>query len=383
MFKSFLYHNAFGLSTTTTLHHSPFQFSLKFLTTSPSHSHPFAVSYLIDKFGFSPEFASKASKLVHFKTSKNPESVLNFFTTHGFTDSDIHNIIKREPWLLSCDTQKRLLPKFQFLLSKGASNSDIVRMVVGNPRFMKSSLNNRVIPLYKLVYRFLKSDQKAIAKIISIPSLISNDYVIPNINLMVDKGVCDSSIYRILRVKPYIVFCKPRVLEEMVEELKNMGLDLSKTYFGDALIAKRGLSKSKWDEKIDTYKKWGWSWETILEAIRTQPKCMLVSIDKINKVMRFWVYDLGWDSSYLAKGPGMFSYSLEKRIIPRAMVVFCLQTKGLRSDSTNLLSPFFVSEKLFLERFVFCFKEEEIAHLLKLYGTMMKIGDKKVSSIGE
>jgi mTERF domain-containing protein len=248
---------------------------------------------------------------------------------------------------------------------------------------MKLSLNNRVIPLYKLVSRFLKSDQRAIAKIISIPSLISNDYVIPNINLMVDKGVCDSSIYRILRVKPYIVFCKPRVLEEMVEELKNMGLDRSKTYFGDALVAKRGLSKSKWDEKIDTYKKWGWSWETILEAIRTQPKCMLVSIDKINKVMRFWVYDLGWDSSYLAKGPGMFSYSLEKRIIPRAMVVFCLQTKGLRSDSTNLLSPFFVSEKLFLERFVFCFKEEEIAHLLKLYGTMMKIGDKKVSSIGE
>jgi mTERF domain-containing protein len=194
MFKSFLYHNAFGLSTTTTLHHSPFQFSLKFLTTSPSHSHPFAVSYLIDKFGFSPEFASKASKLVHFKTSKNPESVLNFFTTHGFTDSDIHNIIKREPWLLSCDTQKRLLPKFQFLLSKGASNSDIVRMVLGNPRFMKSSLNNRVIPLYKLVSRFLKSDQKAIASIISIPSLLSSDYVIPNVNLMVDKGVCDSSI---------------------------------------------------------------------------------------------------------------------------------------------------------------------------------------------
>ncbi|GAU47451.1 hypothetical protein TSUD_404000 [Trifolium subterraneum] len=370
MFKSF---------STTTLHHSPFQFSLKFLTTSPSHS--FAASYLIDKFGFSSEFAFKASKIVHFKTSKKPDSVLNFFTTHGFTDSDIHSIIKREPWLLSCDTQKRILPKFQFLLSKGASNSDIVRMVVGNPRFLKPSLNNRVIPVYKLVTRFLKSEQRAIATVISLPYLLCSDYVIPNVNLMVDKGVCDSSISKIFSSN--IIFCKPRVLEDMVEELKNMGFDPSKIYFGDALLAKLGLSKSKWDEKIDTFKKWGWSDETILEAIRKQPKCMLVSTDKINRVMQFWVNDLGWDSFYLAKGPGMFSYGLEKRIVPRAMVVFCLHSKGLRSESASLLSPYFVSEKLFLERFVLRFKEEETAHLLNLYRTMMKVGDKKVSSIGE
>ncbi|CAJ2662018.1 unnamed protein product [Trifolium pratense] len=378
MFKPFLFHNAFRLSTTT-LHHSSFQFSLRFLTTPPSH--PFAVSYLIDKFGFSSELAFKASKTLHFKTPKNPDSVLNFFTTNGFTDSDIQNIIRREPWLLSCDAQKRILPKFQFLLSKGASNSDIVRMVVGNPRFMRSSLNNRVIPVYKLVTRFLKSEQKAIASVISLPYLLCCDYVIPNVNLMVDKGVCDSSIAKI--ICSHIIFCKPRVFEEMVEELKNMGFDPSKIYFGDALLAKLGLSKSKWDAKIDTFKKWGWSEETILEAIRKQPKCMLASTDKINRVMQFWVNDLGWDSSYLAKGPGMFSYALEKRIVPRAMVVICLQTKGLRSESASLLSPFYVSEKVFLERFVLCFKEEETAHLLNLYRTMMKVGDEKVSSIGE
>jgi mTERF domain-containing protein len=248
---------------------------------------------------------------------------------------------------------------------------------------MKSSLNNRVIPLYKLVYRFLKSDQKAIAKIISIPSLLSSDYVIPNVNLMIDKGVCDSSIFRIFRTRPNIIFCRPRVLGEMVDELKNLGFDPSKAYFGDALLAKIGLSKSKWDEKIDAFKNWGWSEETILEAIRKQPKCMLVSIDKINKVMQFWVNDLGWDSSYLAKGPGVFLYCLEKRIIPRAMVVFCLQTKGLRCESASLLSPFYVSEKLFLDRYVFRFKEEETAHLLNLYRTMMKVGDEKISSIGD
>jgi hypothetical protein len=50
---------------------------------------------------------------------------------------------------------------------------------------------------------------------------------------------------------------------------------------------------------------------------------------------------------------------------------------------TSSLSPFYVSEKLFLDRYVFRFKEEETAHLLNLYRTMMKVGDEKISSIGD
>ncbi|CAI8595431.1 unnamed protein product [Vicia faba] len=38
----------------------------------------FAVSYFINNLKFSSESALKASKLVHFKTSKKPDSVLNF-----------------------------------------------------------------------------------------------------------------------------------------------------------------------------------------------------------------------------------------------------------------------------------------------------------------
>ncbi|CAL5184412.1 unnamed protein product [Lathyrus oleraceus] len=385
MFKALLHPNDSAISTTSRiLCNLHFPFSHKFLTTTTTsnpHSPSFAVSYFINNLKFSSESALKASKLVHFKTSKKPDSVLSFFRTHGFTDSDIHKIIRREPWLLSCDTQKRVLPKFQFLLSKGASTSDVVRIVVGNPRFMKSSLNNRVIPIYNLVTQYLQSDQKTIASIIACPSLLCSDYLAPNINMMAENGVCYSSIYRILRTRPNVIFCRLRELEETVKELKNMGFDPSKSYFGDALLGKIGLSKSKWNERIDTFKSWGWSEETVLEAIKRQPKCMLASNDKINRVMSFWVNEMDWDSSYLVKGPGMFGYCLEKRIIPRAMVIFYLLAKGLRSEKASLLSPFYVSEKLFLERYVLCFKEEESSHLLKLYHAMMKLGDKKARGI--
>jgi mTERF domain-containing protein len=93
---------------------------------------------------------------------------------------------------------------------------------------------------------------------------------------------------------------------------------------------------------------------------------MLVSVDKINSVMSFWVNQLGWDSLALAIGPSVFSNSLEKRIIPRASVVQFLLKKGLRKKSASLTYPYVVSEKLFLDTFIMRFKEES-SYLLKLY----------------
>ncbi|XP_061341136.1 uncharacterized protein LOC133287523 [Gastrolobium bilobum] len=377
MLKAFLRQKGFGISRLSTtlkfaplLPHSLFPFSLKICSTSASDQHSFAVSYLINNCGFSPESALKASKRVRFKTSHKPDSVLTFFRNHGFSDSVIYNIIKREPWLLSCNTNERVLPKFRFLLSKGASTSDIVLIVTKNPRFLQLSFENCIIPAYNLVNRFLLSDEKTIASIIYCPSLLYSNIPALNIKLFVDYGVASCNIFRILRQNPHII-CRSDLLKT-VQELTNLGFDPSKTHFGVALIAKRSISKSQWNDKIDTYKSWGWSEETVLEAFRRQPNCMLISNDKINRVMRFWVNHLGWSSSYLVKGPGIFGYSLENRVIPRASVVQYLLSKGLRSESASLLTPFFVSEKLFLQKFVECFGEEETSQLLKLYLRKMK-----------
>ncbi|AES72024.1 mTERF protein [Medicago truncatula] len=71
------------------------------------------------------------------------------------------------------------------------------------------------------------------------------------------------------------------------------------------------------------------------------PFLMLVSIDKIDLLMSFWVNQLGWNSLTLTKNPNIFSYALEKRIIPRALV-----------------EPFSYSRRMFLSKFGFSFKED-------------------------
>jgi len=55
-----------------------------------------------------------------------PYSVLTFFTNHGFSNTQLHEMIAKAPWLLSCNPSERVLLKFQFFILKGATYSGIL-----------------------------------------------------------------------------------------------------------------------------------------------------------------------------------------------------------------------------------------------------------------
>jgi mTERF domain-containing protein len=351
----------------------PFQFShkFKFCTTSSaseseseSESDSFAVSYLINNIGFTRETALKALKRVRFKSPQKANSVFTFFRNFGFSDTNIKKIIIKEPWLLNSDTHNSILPKIQFFLSKGASISEISRLLTVSPRILQFSLENRIIPLFEFYNKILKSDKATICCMIRNSILLSYNLAPVNVKLLIDYGVCDSSIAKLLLTRPTILGSSDLI--NSLEEVKGLGFNPSNSTFGIALVAKKCMSKKLWDEKVDAFKKWGWSDEDVVESFRLHPSLMLSSVDKINLVMSFWVNQLGWNSLALTRKPQIIGFSLQKRIIPRAFVVQYLLMKGLRKKCASLVTPFFWSEELFLSKYVFCFKEES-DYLLKLY----------------
>ncbi|XP_045792396.1 uncharacterized protein LOC123887150 isoform X2 [Trifolium pratense] len=370
--------------------HSSFPISLRFrcctaattttttITASESDTHPFAVSYLINNFDFSPESALKYfnSNKVRFNTLEKPNSVITFLKNNGFSHSDIRIIITKSPWLLSSKPHKTLLPKFQFFLSKGVSSSDIVSLLTANPGILLHGLKKRIIPLFELLSRFLKTDKHVIVRLIRqwhSFDCMSYDLIVANINLMSDFGVCNSAIAVFFQTNTSI-FGSTDLIKSL-EEVKGLGFDPSTTTFGVALMAKKCMSKTLWNQKVDVFKKWGWSDEAIFQAFRSYPNLMMVSIDKINLLMTFWVNQMGWHSLALTKSPNMFTYSLHKslhkRIIPRASILQYLLMKGLRKNNASLVMPFSYNEKMFLSKFVFSFKEES-DYLLKVYEEKMK-----------
>ncbi|KAI5446347.1 hypothetical protein KIW84_014258, partial [Lathyrus oleraceus] len=367
MLKSLTFKPIFLNLTTTKLF--PFsKFNSRYSSTT-SQQNQFTVSYLVTNFGFSSETATKASKRFHFDTSEKPDSVIAIFRNYGFSDSQINNLVRQAPNILKCDPHKRVLPKFQFLLSKGASDSEIVEIVSRSPRILYSSLENSIIPTFELVRRFLPSNEKVIERILQCKFFFGHYPVIKNVKLLLDDGVTDSNIRHLLLKRPSILLSYD--MRSALDMVKEMGFnDPSNVNFCIALLAKRAMSKSRWDAKVVVFKRWGWSDEMVLQAFRKRPLCMLSSPEKINKVMRFWVNELGWNSSALVKRPDIFSYSLENRIIPRACVVSYLISKGLIENNVEVSTPFAVNEKVFLEKYVQSFKEER-HDLLKLYQEKM------------
>ncbi|CAJ1941038.1 unnamed protein product [Sphenostylis stenocarpa] len=342
---------------------SPFLQPSLFFSTTTSDPHAFTISYLTNTCGFSREVALKLTKRIRFNSADKPDSVISFFRTHGFSTSQIHHIFCRGPDLMLCNPTQRLLPKFHFLASKGASPSVIVNMVTKSPRFLRYSLNNHISPTFQMLRTFLPSDHKALSVFVACPNFIGDCRVASNVDMLLDAGVKHSSIRLLLRCRPSVL-CSD--LRTAMEEVKLLGFNPLKLTFILALLAKRAVSKSLWDAKVDVLKKWGWSEDEILVAFRNQPNMMLRSTKKLNAVMEFWVGRLGWDHSALVASPTLFSYSLENRVVPRALVVQYLLSKGLVKKDASLVTPFGMSDEWFLEKYVRRFKEET-PRLLELY----------------
>ncbi|XP_052732724.1 uncharacterized protein LOC108321078 isoform X2 [Vigna angularis] len=283
-------------------------------------------------------------------------------------------MVRRLPWLLSCDPCKRVMPKLEFFLSKGVSSSEIVDLVNKYPTVLGSSLKNQIVPNYELIYKFLQSDVKTIGCMLNNSFFCRGDLLAHNIRLLLENGVRESNIARLLGNRSKGVFGSNDIIK-LVKELNDLGFDPSKATFAIALKAKKETSPSLWKQKVDTFKKWGWSDEAVSEAFRRHPHVMLTSIKKINAVMNLWVNQLGRDALELVHCPKIFGLSMEKTIIPRARVVQHLLAKGLRK-SANFVYPISVSEKLFLARFVTCFKEES-CQLLKLYQEKVSVQGKE------
>ncbi|KAF5736962.1 hypothetical protein HS088_TW14G01117 [Tripterygium wilfordii] len=341
--------------------------SLKFIS-STANDNSLTVSYLINSCGLSPEAALTVSKNVRFKTLEKPESVLAFLHNHGFSKTQISEVVKKYPEVLGSDPEKTLLPKFEFFKSKGVLRPELVKVLCSHPSILHRSLENQLIPSFEILNDVFKSDEKTFLTIKRYSRLLLHDLktcVSPNIHTLRDNGVPEPNIAAILCHSARMFFTYPDKFRESVEEVKEKGFNPSMFTFVTAVRALRAMSKLTWKKKIDVYKRWGWSEEVILMAFRRFPIVMTLSEDKIMGMMDYYVNVLGLESSFISERPELLGYSLKKRVVPRGSVARVLMSKGLVKAS-SLTRLFLSREKLFLERFVYRY-QEEAPQLLKLY----------------
>ncbi|KAL4571615.1 hypothetical protein LXL04_018378 [Taraxacum kok-saghyz] len=338
---------------TTSVHNRLFPRSS---SSSPAASdNSFAASYLIDSCGFPSEKAISASKHLKFKTADRADSVIAFFKNQGFTETQIDHLVRKFPMSLNYHPEKNLLPKFEFLTSIGLSDSDIIKIFTSKPSFLSRSLKNHVEPTYNSLRDLLQSNDKTLVAIRRCAWILDWDFqtiVIPNMQFLRDVGVPGSKIFLLLTHMPTVFLTTTDHFKKVVEEVVKIGFDPLKTNFVLAVHAKKSMSKSTWEKKMETYEKWGWSKDQILVAFSTYPWCMLTSVEKIDKVMDYLVNKMGFETSFVLKNPSLISFSLEKRIIPRCLVYkYCLEN-GLVKDKKYIGFTMWLkcSENIFIKR---------------------------------
>ncbi|KAG5229760.1 transcription termination factor MTERF [Salix suchowensis] len=347
--KSILHHGRYAAALSSahrlfSFQHSPSIITLRFFisTLENPNKQSFAASYLIIKFGLSPESALSASKHLNFKTPDNPDLVIHMFQHYGLSQEQIFKLVKKFPRVLSCKPEKTLLPKLKFFHSKGMSGNDIAHILCAHPCILNRSLENQIILNFNFLVSLLESNDRTITAVRRYSPIL---YHKTDIYLKPCVDILEEYVLKIIHI---YVYCS--LLFLMV-----MGL----------------LSKSGWERRLGVYKSWGWSEEDVLAAFIKEPWCMMTSDDKIMAVMDFLVNNMDCEPSFIAKKPYLLKPGLKTTFIPRASVVHFLLSERLIEKKPNLVTLFLCSEKMFLEKFVYRF--EEAPQLLKLYNEKLNL----------
>ncbi|XP_065870880.1 transcription termination factor MTERF15, mitochondrial-like [Euphorbia lathyris] len=359
-------------------------FSLRYLSCDSDNPHSFTLSYLTKTCGLSPKSAHSASKTLQFESSEQPDSVISSFEKFGFSKIQISEMIRKFPKMLCCDPEKTISPKLEFFRSRGASTPDLVTIFTTYPWIFKISLENRLIGSFNLLIDLLQSEYKAIELIKRNARVLTNNLevvLIPNINTLRENGVPASSILLLIHANWVSIATNPVKFRKIVEEVKEMGFNPLKSQFVLAIRTLTGLSKSKRDEKVAIYKRWGWSDEDIVTAFKRYPSILSISEDKLMAMVDFYVNKLGLHYSVIVSCPPLLGYSLRKRLIPRGAVIEFLLSKGLVKLNSSITSLFTCSERHFLEKYVKC--HEEAPRLIQLYNRKLNLSHTRKSGEDE
>ncbi|XP_038682069.1 transcription termination factor MTERF8, chloroplastic-like [Tripterygium wilfordii] len=326
---------------------------------------PFTVFYLVNSFGFSLQTAKSLSK------------------NNGLTDTHISKLARSSPDVLLADTEKSFLPKLEFLRSVGVSGGDLADVVSFGGNILQRSLNKNIIPYNNLLKKFLKDDDK-ILRVLKRRTFFwgKTKLLAPNISLLQELGVPESSIMILLTRSPGVLRRSAENFKTDVEKLVRMGFDHQRTNFVYALAKISSKSRESWEHKLDVYMRFGWSEDEFLSVFRSYPTCMDYSKENITRKMDFFVNKLGLAPATVAKTPKSLGCSMDKRVIPRFSVIKTLFNEGLIMGKPAFSTLLTISGKSFRDRFVVPY-QDQMPQLLDIFQGKVKISETVFKSEGK
>ncbi|XP_068664101.1 transcription termination factor MTERF4, chloroplastic-like [Aristolochia californica] len=346
-----------------------YQFFNPFSSVASSRLQPsLTLDYLIGSCGLSPEKALEASNSIKLEDTSGPDSIVQCLKNYGFTQTHIQRLISSWPRVLSAK-EATLQPKLQFIRDFGVSASDLPDLVVQNPYSISRCLKTQVVPSFQFLKGFLHAPENVVKALKRSGWLLTSDLekkMLPNINLMTERGITASRIALVIMTQPRILTQRIETLEETIRRVEELGFKGGSPFFVLAIHAISSMSKSTWNTKFELFKSLGWSEEQILVGFRRMPVFLTCSEKKIKRGMDYFINQLNLTPEDISKNPKLLMHSMEKRIVPRCRVWRILRSQDIVKGKEELIRMWHFSDEDFLKRYVHRY-DNEIPHLIKAF----------------
>eukprot|EP01018_Ginkgo_biloba_P036398 Gb_06326 [translate_table: standard] len=349
-------------------------FISSFCTSASSHlassstDISFIQEFLQKSCGLSLQEASLASKsLIHVKSTKNPEQVLQFFKERGFTDAQIRNTVTRYPKLLVSSVHKTLQPKLRVFEDLGILGTDLGTIISRDPKLLRVSVGGKLLPGISFLRKMVESND-IVVRILTRETWVLHVHLEqrlkPNILFLESIGFGQKLLSNLLLNRSRFLLCKETLVKDVVNTVSKFGIPPQSGMFPHALSVLCSMNKKTLERKINFFISLGLSEEQVLMAFRKSPFILATSEKKLQDHMDFAVNTLKYEPSVIVNHQRFFMASMESTIIPRYRVLQMLQSMNLPKRSFSLINAFCFSEKIFLKRFVFRYPESSILYEL-------------------
>ncbi|XP_056164444.1 uncharacterized protein LOC115684879 [Syzygium oleosum] len=313
---------------------------------------------------------SVAQKLgAHQNGVEKADSVLRFLRSREFGKAQMAKLVTNTPSLLLSNVESNLKPKLEYFREVGLSESVLLATIAGNSKFFWRSLNSYYKPQIEFLKKYLRTSGALDVAIKRCSWLLTVDrkYLLePNIDLLIREGVRFDDIAILMLYQPRTLVTKVEKVASFVESVKGLGMEPSSTSFIHGLRVMSSMNESTWNKKVENFKSLGWSQEDFLSMFVRCPHCLALSEKKIRRTVDFYLNTASIAREVIVSQPLLLLFSVDKRLRPRHGVITFLSSKGLLKVDKPVVTPFRLTEELFMKRYVMK-HVERVPHLMEIY----------------
>ncbi|XP_012574853.1 uncharacterized protein [Cicer arietinum] len=337
----------------------PFLFSFSTASLSTPNQTTILHDFLNSNFNFPKSQSLYISKRISSHTLPlKPLSVLNFFKQIGFSESQIHSIIRQRAQILFSDVDKTLKPKIHFFQQLGFQCSDLCNFISKNPTILTASLNKTLVPSVEVIRKIVCNDKDFIYVLCKCGWILPKyQLFVANVAFLQRWGIFGDQLLIILKRQSRLLIATQCTIRNYVLQAVDLGFEENSRMLVHALHTLSGLSSKTFRRKMDFIQGFGFSKDECMQMFKKTPTLLRTSEKKLKVGMEFFLQTVMLPKSVLVQRPVILMYSIEDRVFPRYRVFQLLKAQNLCRKVPSFIHVLCLSEDMFLDKYISRFKE--------------------------